>query len=262
MSIMEDFDKRLNKIIERYENNTPLYEALKYSLTSGGKRLRPNLCLAVASSIGKDYNEVIDLAVAIEFVHNYSLVHDDLPGMDNDKYRRGKLTTHAKYGDYVGILVGDALLTEAFNILAKSKLNNLNKIIEYLCECIGFNGMIYGQYLDMFYENKDISIETLKTIHKNKTGALISACIICPLLHFDKELSVYSRIAELLGYIYQLQDDIFDSSNKNDKSNYVNILGIEKTKEYLNKYIDEIKRIMPQNTEFSILINKIIERKK
>lgn len=256
------FDEKLNELIEKYRANTKLYEAFKYSLTVGGKRLRPLLCLSVAKSVGEKYQDVMDLAIAIEFIHNYSLVHDDLPGMDNDKYRREKLTTHAKFGEYVGILVGDALLTEAFNIIASSKLNNKDRIIKYLCNSIGMNGMIYGQYLDMFNEGKDIDENTLKLIHKNKTGALIKASIICPLLHFDKYSEKYEKISELLGYIYQLQDDILDSDNINDKSNYVNVIGLDKTKKYLNKYITEIKEFVPKNTEFEKLILKIIERKK
>lgn len=258
----EAFEKRLNDVIEKYSNNTKLYEAFKYSLTVGGKRLRPLLCLSVANSISEDYTKVLDLAVAIEFIHNYSLVHDDLPGMDNDKYRRSNLTTHAKFGEYVGILTGDALLTEAFSIIAKSNLNNKDKIIEFLCDSIGMRGMIYGQYLDMLYENKKVDEKTLKLIHKNKTGALIRASIICPLLHFNKYDEKYEEISCLLGYIYQLQDDIFDSIDKEDNSNYVNVIGLEKTKAYLNEYVDKIKKLLPKETSFERLVLKIIERKK
>lgn len=256
------FNLKLDEEIEKYKKDDDLYEAFRYSLKSGGKQLRPLLTLATASSIGKNYKDVIDLAIAIEFIHNYSLVHDDLPGMDNDTYRRGKLTTHAKYGDYVGILVGDALLTEAFSkISASQTLNNKDKIITYLCQCIGMNGMIYGQYLDMLYENKKINENILKLIHLNKTGALIRASIICPLLSYGIKDEKYLKIANLLGYIYQLQDDIFDSFNIDDKSNYVNIIGYEETKKRLEEYILKLKDILPKNTELETLILKIIERK-
>ena len=261
--MLEYFEKELEKSLLYYQKDDDLFKAFKYSLESGGKRIRPILVLLVAKSLGKDYRGIVDLAIAIEYIHNYSLVHDDLPGMDNDSYRRGKLTTHKKFGHFVGILTGDALLTEAFSVVARSKkLENKDGIIICLTECIGMKGMIYGQYLDMLYENKKIDINTLKLIHKNKTGALIRACFNCVLINYGIQDEKYLHIADLLGLIYQLQDDVFDSDNKEDKSNFVNILGYEKTIEILNKYIDELKSILPKGTELEEFILKILGRQK
>ncbi|WP_067140034.1 polyprenyl synthetase family protein [Oceanivirga salmonicida] len=258
----EYFEKELNNLLKKYEANNVLYEAFKYSLTVGGKRVRPMLILLMAKSLGKDYTKVIDIALAIELVHNYSLVHDDLPCMDNDMYRRGKLTTHAKYGEYIGVLVGDGLLTEAFNVISSSKtLENKSKIIEILSRNIGINGMILGQVLDMKNANKDIDIKTLELIHQTKTANLISACFETVLAEFNVENDKYITVANELGMVYQIQDDLMDFSNKDDKSNYVNIIGIEKTKEVLNEKILKIRNLLKDDKELLSYIEKIFIRK-
>ncbi len=258
----EYFEKELSKVLEKYKNNNILYEAFNYSLTVGGKRVRPMLCLILAKSLGKDYTKVLDIALALEFIHNYSLVHDDLPCMDNDMYRRGKLTTHSKYGEYMGVLVGDALLTEAFSIISMSnELENKSKIIEIISKNIGVNGMILGQVLDMQFENKNIDIKTLELIHKLKTANLISACFECVLAEFNIEDDRYIKAANKLGMIYQIQDDLMDLDNKDDKSNYVNILGLEKTKQVLEKNIIEIRNLLKHNKEFLEYVEKIFIRK-
>ncbi len=258
----EYFEKELNKVLEKYQNNNILYEAFNYSLTVGGKRIRPILCLILAKSLGKDYTKVLDIALALEFIHNYSLVHDDLPCMDNDMYRRGKLTTHSKYGEYIGVLVGDALLTEAFSIISESKtLKNKSKTISIISRNIGINGMILGQVLDMQFENEKIDVDTLELIHKLKTANLISACFECVLTEFDIKDDRYIKVANKLGMIYQIQDDLMDLDNKYDKSNYVNILGLEKTKIVLENNILEIRNLLKDNEELLKYIEKIFIRK-
>ena len=259
--MIEFFEKKLIEKIESFSNKGLLYEAIKYSLNSGGKRIRPMLVMNVAESIVQNYENVVDIAIAIEFIHTYSLVHDDLPGMDNDRYRRGKLTTHAKFSEYIAILVGDALLTEAFSIISKSKLNKKVEIIEILSKNAGMDGMVYGQYLDMENENKNVDLELLKTIHKNKTGALIRACFETVLTEYNSFDEKYLKVADMLGELYQLQDDIFDSNNKNDKSNYVNIFNLEEAKKRLNFLKTEIYSLLKEDS-LKEYISKIIEREK
>lgn len=259
----EYFEKKLNEALSYYNTQDNLYKAIEYSINSGGKRIRPLLVLYFSEVLNIKKDEIVDIAIAIEFIHNYSLVHDDLPGMDNDKYRRGKLTTHAKFGEYIGILVGDALLTEAFSIIARSeKLKNKDKLIECLSKNAGLRGMVQGQYLDMQNLNKKLDEKTINTIHEYKTGALIKACFEMVMIHKGLENEKYLKIATLLGLIYQLQDDIFDSKNETDNSNYVNILGEMKAKEKLEKYIKELKELLPINTNLTQFIMKIIERQK
>lgn len=241
------FEEELLKSIDKYKDKKELYEAMKYSLNTGGKRIRPMLTLLCADSLNKDYKDVIDIAIAIEYIHTYSLVHDDLPAMDNDKYRRGMLSTFAKYGEYMGILSGDALLTEAFNILANSKLKNKANIIEIISRYAGARHMVYGQYLDMKYENQKLDEYMLDDIHRNKTGAMIVACFETVLAEYEIRDERYIKIAENLGKIYQLQDDIFDKNNKNDKSNYVNIFGLEKCQNLLNSLTYEMLSLLDEN---------------
>ncbi len=255
------FDESLKKEIEKYKDNV-MYESISYTLLSGGKRIRPMLVLKLAENLGKDYKQVIDIALAIEFVHNYSLVHDDLPCMDNDLYRRGELTTHAKFGEYMGVLVGDALLTDAFNIISSStKLKNKSKIIEILTEKIGSKGMILGQVLDMHYSNKDIDEDLIKFIHEKKTTNLIEACFMCVLSEFEINDIKYKKIATNLGAIYQMQDDIFDFENEFDKTNHAKIIGIEKTKKELELKEKEMKKLLENDDILREYINKILNRK-
>ncbi|VWL84789.1 polyprenyl synthetase family protein [Oceanivirga miroungae] len=253
------FESELQKYIKSYDKNK-FSEAIDYILSNGGKRIRPQLILNLAKSLNKNYKEVIDLAIAIELIHTYSLIHDDLPCMDNDDYRRGKLTLHKKYNEYTALLVGCALLTDAFNVIAKSKtLKNKDKIISFISEKIGAKGMIMGQFLDMEYENKEIDEKTLKIIHKKKTAELIKASLIATLINFDIYNEKYEKIAENLGLIYQIQDDIFDYDTF-DNSNYARIIGLDKAKKEILDLKEEIYYLLSDNKEFLEYIDKIINR--
>ena len=183
---MDLINQQLNEIYtENMALNKDLAKAMNYSLMAGGKRLRPILIMAAADALGVDGEKFLRLSTSIEFIHTYSLIHDDLPAMDNDMYRRGKLTTHIKFDEATAILAGDALLTEAFLIIAKSdKIKQEKKalIIAKLSEYAGFYGMIGGQYIDMESENHKIEYETLQYIHANKTGKLLTAAIELPLI--------------------------------------------------------------------------------
>ena len=215
----------------------------------------------------KSYDKIKEIAIALEFIHCYSLVHDDLPAMDKDDYRRGKLTVHKKYNEAIGVLVGDVLLTEAFGIIANSKsLGDKNKveIISKLSEYAGFFGMVGGQFVDMESENKKVEIDTLKYIHAHKTGKLLTAAIELPMIALDIESEKREKMVEyskLLGIAFQIKDDILDiegnfeeigkKSNdvQNEKITYPSIFGLEKSKKLLQEYLEKAKKIIEDEFE-------------
>lgn len=259
-----DFEKYLEQYLQYYKNDTDLYNAFEYALLSGGKRIRPCLVLLLANDLGFDYRKALDIALAIEMIHSYSLVHDDLPAMDNDLYRRGKKTVHHKYNEYTAILVGDALLTEAFYVLSKADFNNVGKLIEKLSYYSGIKKLIYGQYLDMLNENNLIDEKLINEIHLNKTCALIIACFDLVLTAFnikDEKYDKYINLALNLGLFYQIQDDFFDKDNKNDKSNYFNIIGEKKALLKLNELKNNILGNLNEGNLRNYIL-KIIEREK
>ena len=263
--IVED---SLIELLANYRNKYPkkLAEAMEYAVMNGGKRIRPVLMYMICDLFEKNnyksYNKIKEIAAALEFIHCYSLVHDDLPAMDNDDYRRGKLTVHKKYNEAIGVLVGDVLLTEAFGIIANSKsLGDKNKIelISKLSEYAGFFGMVGGQFVDMESENKKVEIDTLKYIHAHKTGKLLTAAIELPMIALNIESEKREKMVEyskLLGIAFQIKDDILDiegnfeeigkKSNdiENDKTTYPSIFGLEESKRLLQEYLEKAKKII------------------
>ena len=190
-------------------------EALRYSLEAGGKRLRPMLMLSAIRSYGLDYHPYIPFACAIEFIHTYSLIHDDLPAMDNDDLRRGKPTCHKQFDEATAILAGDALLTEAFRILAFEvpEFDPIKRIriIQILSEASGQCGMVYGQQQDIHFENKKASLEELKDIHQHKTGCLIQApLLMASIICNPNDYDAWLKIGMAMGQAFQIQDDILD----------------------------------------------------
>ena len=268
--IVED---SLIELLANYRNKYPekLAEAMEYGVMNGGKRIRPVLMYMICDLFEKNnsenYDKVREIAIALEFIHCYSLVHDDLPAMDNDDYRRGKLTVHKKYNEAIGVLVGDVLLTEAFGIIANSKsLGDKNKveIISKLSEYAGFFGMVGGQFVDMESENKKVEIDTLKYIHTHKTGKLLTAAIELPMIALDIEGKKREKMVEyskLLGIAFQIKDDILDiegnfeeigkKSNdvQNEKTTYPSIFGLEKSKKLLQEYLEKAKKIIEDEFE-------------
>ena len=268
--IVED---SLIELLANYRNKYPekLAEAMEYAVMNGGKRIRPVLMYMICDLFEKNncksYNKIKEIANALEFIHCYSLVHDDLPSMDNDDYRRGKLTVHKKYNEAIGVLVGDVLLTEAFGIIANSKsLGDKNKveIISKLSEYAGFFGMVGGQFVDMESENKKVEIDTLKYIHAHKTGKLLTAAIELPMIALDVESEKREKMVEyskLLGIAFQIKDDILDiegnfeeigkKSNdvQNEKTTYPSIFGLEKSKKLLQEYLEKAKKIIEDEFE-------------
>ena len=268
--IVED---SLIELLGNYRNKYPekLAEAMEYAVMNGGKRIRPILMYMICDLFEKNnyksYDKIKEIANALEFIHCYSLVHDDLPAMDNDDYRRGKLTVHKKYNEAIGVLVGDVLLTEAFGIIANSKsLGDKNKveIISKLSEYAGFFGMIGGQFVDMESENKKVKIDTLKYIHAHKTGKLLTAAIELPMIALNIESEKREKMVEyskLLGIAFQIKDDILDiegnfeeigkKSNdvQNEKTTYPSIFGLEKSKKLLHEYLEKAKKIIEDEFE-------------
>lgn len=195
-----------------------IYEAMRYSLLAGGKRLRPILCLASCELAGGTTSMAMPTACALEMIHTMSLIHDDLPAMDNDDYRRGKLTNHKVYGDDIAILAGDALLTYAFEFIATKTENvppqQVLQTIAHLGRAAGAGGLIGGQVVDVESEGKtDVSLETLNYIHAHKTGALLESCVVCGGIlasASEADLQRLSRFAQNIGLAFQIIDDILD----------------------------------------------------
>lgn len=231
-----------------------LKEAMQYSLMAGGKRLRPALALSVAELFGHDLEDVLTFGCSIEMIHTYSLIHDDLPAMDNDDYRRGKLTNHKVFGEAMAILAGDALLNMAYENMMKDAINSNSirklKAMSVIAEYAGGLGMIGGQVIDLESEGKSVGNDTLKTMHRLKTGALIkapveAAAIICGA--GDNDLRLLSGYAANLGLAFQIKDDILDvegsmedmgkkpgSDALCEKTTYVTMYGLEESKRMLD----------------------------
>lgn len=233
-------------------------EAMKYSLESGGKRVRPVLTLEFCRVLGGDVEKALPLAVAVEFIHTYSLIHDDLPCMDNDDFRRGKPASHKKYGEANALLAGDALLTHAFSSIASADLSAKQMIdaVRELSAYAGSNGMIGGQIIDLDGENKSLDIDSLFLMDKLKTSALITSACVLGCISADKYEYIPSAIkfAENLGIAFQIIDDILDFLEGEDnsdivsgKSTYVSLLGLDEARkqasEYTQKALDALNEI-------------------
>jgi geranylgeranyl pyrophosphate synthase len=224
---------------------------MNYSLLAGGKRIRPVIVLMVddllAGKIQKRYSaDVLSIAVALECVHTYSLIHDDLPAMDDDDLRRGLPTCHIKFDEATAILAGDALLTFAFEKISSLKnKKNLAELIHVFAKLSGAYGMVGGQMLDLEGENKKLSLASLKEIHKRKTGALLLASVLMPVILRGKkpQRAALTQFGESIGIAFQIADDILDATSskevlgksagidvKNQKSTYVSLLGLERAK--------------------------------
>lgn len=227
-----------------------LADSMKYSLTAGGKRLRPVLLMAAADAVGADGNKFVQVACAIEMIHTYSLIHDDLPAMDNDDYRRGKLTNHKVYGEAMAILAGDALLTQAFEVMLRQPgvpAEVLVQVVREMSIAAGPNGMVGGQVIDMLSEGKRISMDELRKMHTGKTGALFRAAIRSGAIMAganEKQLQALTVYADCFGLAFQITDDILDvvgdeaiigkpvgSDERNEKSTYVTLTSLEEARQ-------------------------------
>ena len=220
--------KALDRSLARsHDHSSRVQEAMAYSLQAGGKRLRPILVMASAEACGKDASQVLPVACAVEFIHTYSLIHDDLPCMDDDDMRRGKPTCHKKFGEAVAVLAGDALLTRAFGILSESsrrftgpKLQQAMQTLADLAAASGTRGLIGGQTADILNEGKKISLPLLKYIHSHKTGALLTACTRAGGIWTGatpSQLSALTRYGQNLGLAFQIANDILNVRGSSSK---------------------------------------------
>jgi geranylgeranyl diphosphate synthase type II len=228
-----------------------LHQAMRYALLAGGKRLRPVLAIAAAEAVGGDGNAILREACALELIHTYSLIHDDLPAMDNDDFRRGLPTTHMVFGEALAILAGDALLTEAFAILSSSAASrnsrqHIIEVIQLIAEAAGSRGMIGGQVVDLESEGKAIDENQLDYIHTHKTGCLITASVILGAILAGSTSEQISRLRDYgaaIGLAFQITDDILDvtestqnlgktagSDQKKNKATYPALHGLEEAR--------------------------------
>jgi geranylgeranyl diphosphate synthase type II len=292
----ETFQKKLEETEEIVKKYLPqetgfqktVIEAMNYSVLAGGKRLRPMLMGEVYALFeGQDRDRIEPFMAAIEMIHTYSLVHDDLPAMDNDDYRRGKLTTHKAFGEAMGILAGDALLNYAFETAVKAFKGNIGdcqvgKALQILAEKAGIYGMIGGQTVDVEMSGKKVKKEILDFIYQLKTGALITASMqIGAVLAGarEEEWDLICKVASDVGLAFQIQDDILDvtgtaevlgkpihSDEKNEKTTYVTLVGLEQAKrdveEISLRAVSNLSSIKGENQFLKDLIYMLINRKK
>ncbi len=238
-------------------------ESMRYSLLGGGKRVRAILIFAFCELFSGNIKAAADLAVAVEMVHCYSLIHDDLPSIDNDDYRRGKLSNHKKFSESTALLAGDALLTAAFEVISGSKnLSDKQKVcaIKLLSKNIGYNGMIGGQVVDILSESKKPDEKTLNIIHSLKTGKLIESCGVLGVIAADgstKDIECATLYCSKIGIVFQIVDDILDvtaeferlgkpskSDLKNEKVTYVSLFGIDEAKKRAQNLTNEAKKVI------------------
>lgn len=262
-SRFSEYKEIIEKKLSEYNTGESLphgtvYKAMDYSLTCGGKRLRPALLLEFCRLFGGKLDAALPFACALEMIHTYSLIHDDLPAMDNDDLRRGMPTCHIKFGEAQAILAGDALLTRAFEIMTKASLKDPArqlKAINVIAFSSGADGMVGGQVVDLESEGKEISYDTLKYIHRLKTGALIkAACVSGAIIGGadDDSISKVSDFAENLGIAFQIRDDILDvtgneellgkpigSDEESGKSTYVSLFGLARSEELCKEYTEK-----------------------
>lgn len=271
----------VNQFVEKYLSDmelpqgaaiAELRKSMLYSATNGGKRFRPVLSVLVAEMLGSSAEKVLPFATAVEMIHTYSLIHDDLPCMDNDDMRRGKPTNHKVFGEDFALLAGDALLTEAFLIIAKNYSENgflVGRLIQLLSEAAGIRGMVGGQAIDLRAGEKQLSQDELTHLHLLKTGALIRVAVEgAAIIAGGKphEIEALKKFGEGLGLAFQVADDVLDHGEKDqDVRSFTGIIGLEATKTYLNQIskttMDELHKVSPDAAMLEYLVSFNIARK-
>ena len=257
------------------EPQKKLIEAMEYSLLAGGKRLRPIFAFEFCRMCGQDWKNATPFAAAIEMIHTYSLIHDDLPCMDDDDYRRGRLTNHKVFGEAMAVLAGDALLTDAFAVASTAKLStpaDMAFAVGVLSECAGSLGMVGGQVLDIMSEERECTEDEVIAIQTRKTGALINAaCVLGAIAGgaSEEQLAAASRFAGALGLAFQIRDDMLDIIGTKEemgkgvgtddtKNTFVRIYGLEKCEKLVQKYTNIAIGALEafENTEYMITLAK------
>lgn len=284
--MLKEYLTKSKKEIETYvshiltspnEEYSRLYESMNYSLLMGGKRIRPIITKAVIEALGGSWEAHKDVICAIELIHTYSLIHDDLPAMDNDDYRRGKLTNHRVYGDGMAVLAGDGLLTYAFELVSKNtslQPDQIVAIIRSLAKGAGPSGMVGGQSFDLESEGKDLPLEELVVLHKGKTGALFTTAVEIGLIIMNAPADLrasFVSYADYLGLLFQITDDILDvvgtqeelgktpgSDERQHKATYVSILGLEEAKARAQEVADLALQALQTSNRTSPVLEGLI----
>ena len=286
--IFSEIKDEINEFLKNYFNNKGsynkiIYDSASYSLNIGGKRIRPMLMLLTYNMYKKNWREILEFSSAIEMIHTYSLIHDDLPCMDDDDLRRGKPTNHKVYGENIAVLAGDALLNEAMNLMMKCAIRDGEKVLiasQKIAEASGADGMIGGQIVDIINEGKKISEEELKYMHMKKTGELIKVSIVAGAILGEapkEDIIKLERFGKNLGLAFQIKDDILDvignteklgknvlSDEESNKTNFITMHGLDyciKECERLTRESIEILDSLSVNTnDLKILTTKLLDR--
>ena len=285
LKIAKDTNILLKKFIAK-QKKSDLIVPMKYGLFSGGKKIRSKILVDIGFLFGADYKTLVSIGAAVECIHSYSLIHDDLPCMDNDKLRRGKPATHIRFGESTAVLAGNSLLTMAFEILSDSnlKIDHKNKIelIKKLSSCSGHLGIAGGQFLDLSFEHKKISRKRIINMEIKKTGKLFSFCCMAPAIVKNKNQKVIKSLEKIgsdIGLLFQIADDLIDyqgtsktagkktkKDEKNGKATLISLLGHKNAIKYTHKIKSNIKNKLKKYGSKSIDINEtlnyILTRKK
>ena len=276
--INKDTNIFLKKFIKK-QKKTNLISSMKYGLFPGGKKIRSKILLDLGSLFNVNYKTLIKIGAAVECIHAYSLIHDDLPCMDNDNLRRGKPSTHIKFGESTAVLAGNSLLTMSFEILSDPKLMITDKIkvnlIKKLSECSGHSGIAGGQYLDLNFENKKISQKKITDMEIKKTGKLFSFCCMVPAIIKNKNISTikfFETIGSEIGLLFQIADDLIDyrgdtkrvgkktkKDQKQGKANLISLLGYNNTVIYADKLRFKIQKKLKSYGKKSNSLIKTLE---
>ena len=283
--IAKDTNLFLDRFLDK-QNNSKLIPAMKYGLFPGGKKIRSKILIDVGSLLAIDYKKLIAIGAAVECIHAYSLIHDDLPCMDNDKIRRGKPSTHIKFGESTAVLAGNSLLTMAFEILASPTLKISEKIkidlIKKLSECSGHLGIAGGQYLDLSYEKKKTSQSKIIEMEIKKTGKLFSFCCAAPAIikkKNTKEIKFFENIGSDIGLLFQIADDLIDfkgnskiagkktgKDQKKGKATLIGLLGYMNAIKYCDRIIlktnKNLKKYGSNSKNIKETLNYILHREK
>ena len=288
--------KKLNKIAQdtnlflkrfvRKQKKSELITPMKYGLFSGGKKIRSKILIDIGTIFRLNYKSLISIGAAVECIHAYSLIHDDLPCMDNDSIRRGKPSTHIKFGESTAVLAGNSLLTMAFEILSHKNLKisekNKNNLINKISECSGHLGIAGGQYLDLTYEHKKVSQIKITQMEIKKTGKLFSFCCAVPLILKNKsknEIKRFENIGSDIGLLFQVADDLIDYKGNSKiagkktgkdkikgKATLISLLGYKNTVNYANNLIlrinNKVKKYGSRSHNLSKTLNYILNRNK
>ena len=265
------------------QKKSHLISPMKYGMFPGGKKIRSKLIIDIGKIFNISYKKLIQIAAAVECIHAYSLIHDDLPCMDNDNLRRGKLSAHKKYGESTAILAGNSLLTIAFEILSEEKLkmksNSKIKLINSISKCSGHSGIAGGQYLDLNFEKKRVTLKKIESMQIKKTGKLFSFCCMAPVIISNKlnYLKKFESIGEKIGLLFQIVDDLIDLKGnskkegkktkkdmKKGKATLIKVLGYKNTVDYRDKLklniLNTIRKFGDKGKNLNETINYIVDR--